>query len=209
MSEVGGRRSGIGGRGSEVGGRDLDAAIDRAVREMLDVEPPAGLRGRVIDRIESPRRGLTWIWIATPIAAAAILVLAVLLPSKTPTTVVNPERTVATAPFDAARGRQPQPAASAAPSTIAPVSPQAVVAQTTTRQPRTRPGVRAAVADEMTAEAEIVWVDPLTPPAPVSVPAIEEGRGDTIQSIDLAPREIPALEIRPISDTPRERRNQE
>ena len=31
---------------------DLDREIDRAVREMLDVEPPAGLRARVMQRIE-------------------------------------------------------------------------------------------------------------------------------------------------------------
>jgi hypothetical protein len=201
----------------EAGGREdhLDLAIDRAVREMLDVEAPPGLRGRVIDGIELSSNSVASafrrkiFWIAAPITAAAILVLAVLLPSKTPTTVVNPERTVATTPFDGAQGRQPQPAASTTPSTIAPEPPPAVVARTATRQPRMRPDVRAAVADEMTAEADIVWVDPLAAPAPVVVPAIEPGRGDTIQSIDLAPREIPALEIRPISDTPRERRNQE
>jgi len=34
---------------------DLDREIDRAVREMLDVEPPAGLRGRVMQRIEEKR----------------------------------------------------------------------------------------------------------------------------------------------------------
>jgi len=174
---------------------------------MLDVEPQPGLRGRVIDGIELSSNSVASafrrkiFWIAAPITAAAILVLAVLLPSKTPTTVVNPERTVATT--------QPQPGVSTTPSTIAPEPPPAVVARTATRQPRMRPDVRAAVADEMTAEADIVWVDPLAAPAPVVVPAIEPGRGDTIQSIDLAPREIPALEIRPISDTPRERRNQE
>jgi hypothetical protein len=59
---------------------DLDKAIDRAVREMLDVEPPAGLRGRVLDRLERPRRGAGWMWIVAPIAAAAVIVLAVLLP---------------------------------------------------------------------------------------------------------------------------------
>ncbi len=185
----------------EGGGAKFDVAIDRAVREMLDVEPPPGLRGRVIDRLESPRRGLTWIWIAAPLAAAAIVVLAVLLPSKPAQSIVNLVTTVAT--------REPQPAASTPPSIGAPVTPQAVVARAATRQPRTQPGVRAAVADDMTAEAEIVWVDPLAPPPPVAVPAIEPGRSDTIQPIDLAPREIPALEIRPISDTPRERRNQE
>jgi len=31
---------------------DLDREIDRAVGEMLDVEPPAGLRARVMQRIE-------------------------------------------------------------------------------------------------------------------------------------------------------------
>src|SRR5438094_6243672 len=70
MSEIGGRGSEVGGRSSELGGRgsgiglpaearsakvgdrDLDTAIDRAVREMLDVEPAADLRGRVVARID-------------------------------------------------------------------------------------------------------------------------------------------------------------
>ena len=32
--------------------RDLDDAIDRAVRAIMSVEPRAGLRGRVLDRLE-------------------------------------------------------------------------------------------------------------------------------------------------------------
>src|SRR4051794_18113744 len=59
---------------------DLDKAIDRAVREMLDVEPPAGLRGRGMDRIESPRHVQRWIWLAVPVAVAAAILLAVSLP---------------------------------------------------------------------------------------------------------------------------------
>ena len=66
----------------------IDDAIDRAVREMLDVEPPADLRARVIDRIEArpasvfhPARVASAfrrkIWISAPLAAAAVLVLAV------------------------------------------------------------------------------------------------------------------------------------
>src|SRR5947207_14159444 len=104
MSEVGGRRPEVGGREDH-----LDLAIDRAVREMLDVEPPDGLRGRVLERIDSPRGGVPWIWIATPVAVAAILVLALVLPSKTPRPVVNPATTVATA----------QPAPPPQPRTIA------------------------------------------------------------------------------------------
>src|SRR5215208_2023368 len=97
------RGSGIGlpaeARSAKVGDRGrIDAAIDLAVREMLDVEPPAGLRGRVLDGLDTSsvasafrrkngfRRKI--FWIAAPIAAAAIVILAVLLPSNTTTTVV-------------------------------------------------------------------------------------------------------------------------
>jgi hypothetical protein len=79
-----------GGRKTQDGGR-LDVAINRAVREMLDIEPPAGLRGRVVRRIEGAdgssglasafRRKI--FWIAAPAAAAAILILAVIAPWRT------------------------------------------------------------------------------------------------------------------------------
>jgi hypothetical protein len=53
---------------------DLDRAIDRAVGEMLDVEPPPDLRAQVLERIAHPHtRRLPWIIV--PIAAAALLVL--------------------------------------------------------------------------------------------------------------------------------------
>jgi hypothetical protein len=56
---------------------DLDDAIDRAVREMLDVEPPAELRGRVLERIAQPARRFPTQWIVVPIAATALLILMV------------------------------------------------------------------------------------------------------------------------------------
>src|SRR3954462_3890725 len=67
----------------------FDRAIDEAVREMLDVEQPAGFRARVLRRIEArslPSEGRCYkrfLWAALPIAAAAILILAVLLPRTT------------------------------------------------------------------------------------------------------------------------------
>jgi hypothetical protein len=70
---------------SEDGG-GIDRAIDEAVRELLDVEPPAGFRSRVLRRIEArslPPEGGSYkrfLWAALPMAAAAILILAVLLP---------------------------------------------------------------------------------------------------------------------------------
>src|SRR4051812_31847908 len=67
----------------------FDRAIDEAVRELLDAEQPAGFRSRVLRRIEArslaPEGGSykRFLWAALPIAAAAILILAVLLPRTT------------------------------------------------------------------------------------------------------------------------------
>src|SRR5579859_3838065 len=69
---------------------DLNEAIDRAVREMLDVEPPANLRARVIARIDDrPAAGFELpasrfrrfgvLRVGLVITAAAALVLMVLL----------------------------------------------------------------------------------------------------------------------------------
>jgi hypothetical protein len=57
---------------------------------MLDVEPPAGLRGRVMDRFERPRRGMSWTWVVAPAVAAAVIVLAVLAPRRDATPVAPP-----------------------------------------------------------------------------------------------------------------------
>ena len=78
MSEIGGRRT-------DDGGRDrLDLAIDRAVREMLDVEQAPGFRARVLDRLPasgSARPAFGFRLPALGLAvAAAIVILTVLLP---------------------------------------------------------------------------------------------------------------------------------
>src|SRR5262249_19108586 len=78
-----------GGRRLEAGGQErLDLAIDRAVREMLDVEPPAHLRAKVVAQIDSlaasnlrpqAKGAGSWKIVFVPLAAAAVLILAVLL----------------------------------------------------------------------------------------------------------------------------------
>jgi hypothetical protein len=77
-----------GGRRSEVGDR-FDAAIDRAVREMLDVEPGADFRARVIARLPAAGARLPAAGSRVPAfgfrrfaalaAAVALIVLGVLL----------------------------------------------------------------------------------------------------------------------------------
>ena len=130
-------------RGSGVGDRDrdLDAAIDLAVREMLDVEPPAGLRGRVLDRIDEPSpnpvasafRRKIW-WLAGPIAAAAVVVLAVLAPWRGAT---NTERPAFTSGGDTRLAVEATPAPTPSIVTPGPAAPIQVA---------TRPAERAAGA---------------------------------------------------------------
>src|SRR5690242_9525546 len=89
---------------------DFDKAIDGAVREMLDVDPAAGLRQRVLEELPAsgfqlPARLLvasSFSWkVLLPVAAAAVLVLAVLLlrgTSREPeTTTVSVPQSPATA----------------------------------------------------------------------------------------------------------------
>jgi hypothetical protein len=98
----GGRRAEAGDRRTDDGGR-LDLAINRAVREMLDVEPPAGLRGRVLQRISDSDRQVAsgfsrrLLWGAIPLGAAAAVLLAVLLPRIGSEPAPPPLSTVATA----------------------------------------------------------------------------------------------------------------
>jgi hypothetical protein len=187
---------------------------------MLDVEPPPGLRGRVLDRIEAAgsgrRRWRTALWLAAPIAAAAVILLAVLGPWRqaivpappAPTVVANATDPLALTPV----APPPAPAAThIAPPHSTPPRPAGAAPLRSGAPPapgrgRNETGVAAAAA---AADADVVWVDPLTPPSALAVTEIETAGVRAINSIDLAPAEIPALAVRPISDLPRERRNQE
>ena len=60
--------------------REIDDAIDRAVRDIMSTEPPAGFRGRVLGRLEDPGNPTasgTASWFTLPRFAAAMAVLAV------------------------------------------------------------------------------------------------------------------------------------
>src|SRR5262249_18503846 len=136
---------------------DLDREIDRAVREMLDVEPPAGLRGRVMERIESrehraasggtPGRtassfGRTMWWAAAPLAAAALMVLAVWLPRHESNPRVPPAP-----PPSTARVTPPAAPPAATPAPRRPErSPAEAIARGAAEPPRERQIVAAAVA---------------------------------------------------------------
>jgi hypothetical protein len=188
----------------------FDRAIDEAVRELLDVEQPAGFRSRVLRRIEArslPPEGGSYkrfLWAALPIAAAAILILAVLLPRTT-------EQPQQTPPATTTARVEPPPAATA------PTSPR-VTPRTTTPQPamvgaprvvprsavRPHEGMVAAALFD-TAENATTDIAPLKTITPIQVAPVSDHT--------VAPTEIAVRPLNPISDvaiaplTPPERRN--
>lgn len=184
---------------------DLDKAIDRAVREMLDVEPPAGLRQRVIERLPSSGSQLPAAGFRLPAsgwlvgaAAAAMVVLAVFLTRGTPP---QPETTTVQAPLAAA----PVTAAPALEPRVVPTAPE-------TSAPARRRNVVASRAEQAIAGAAYApapgaadTIEPLQSLAPIQVAPVGQ-RPMTHADIAIAPlNPITDLEIAPLN--PPERRN--
>ena len=157
---------------------DFDKAIDRAVRQMLDVEPPAGLRARVLRRIstaDQPASGFSRkiLWLGAPVAAAALIVLALLLPQR----VEQPAATVVT---NQPAGLRPSPAAPVVtpPTPVSPTPPA--------------PRVVAVSRPRLTALPERIVAAASLPPAETTT-AIEPLK--SITPIEMAP--IAAYRVAP------------
>ncbi len=159
------------------GGGKFDAAIDRAVREVLDVEPRADLRERVLRRIEAGggssalvasafRRKI--LWSVVPLAAAAVLIVA-LLPSKAP---VSPPDTARVTGIET-------PGTPANPSSASVSTPRAARASAPSRAVRSRRAARTPHAAERVVIA--ATVDPATGAMSHIAPL------ETITPIEVAP----------------------
>jgi len=142
----------------------LDDAIDRAVRTMMNVDPPAGLRRRVLSRLETSPGPVPWLpRLALGMAVLAALVVAVLLlrPAPAPTELVQQ-----------AAGRQAAPAPPVAtadesqkakPTVAAPPSARTAVTETPIPMPRVADvfGARNAAVTAANADVEeVVFADP-------------------------------------------------
>jgi hypothetical protein len=221
-----GRRKTEGGSRKADEGR-IDLAIDGAVREMLDVEPPAGLRARVIAQIEEShpasafdsshvasafRRKFAfsrrlW-WIAAPLTGAAIILLAVLLPHRDTNgplsvpaspTVARGEPTTGLPPT---ASRQAPAGAEQAHSPATRATAPRVVTDGAVRPPRRgraeRPGSRAIVT-ATGAEAATVDVAPLRSMSPIAVAAVRPPALED-QEIAITPlRTIADVQVAPLS----------
>ena len=198
---------------------DLDREIDRAVREMLDVEPAAGLRTRVMQRIEEPvASGFSrkspfsrkFVWLALPVAAAAAIVIAVLVARRAaPAPGLAPN-----APTTIVKGA---PAVQPPASTQAPPPGAARTVTAENRQPAVAPSpsreaqrVTAAAAVESGPIPGFPQVPSLSVPA-LTVSAIRVvAPAATPTEIGVDPIATPApIDIDPLPLSPRERQNQE
>ena len=188
---------------------DFDKQIDRAVREMLDVEPPADLRARVMAEVTVPGSRLPASGFRLPatgfrlpaagwaLAAAALILLAVF--------VARRSEPVPQAPVVAADRHLP---AETVPSVrtpeAAPRTVSAPIAVAAGRSPRTAVDSRLAEATDVNDHASTV-IAPLKTIAPISLAPMSQ---DAIAPADVAVRPlntITEIQIAPL--TPADRRN--
>ena len=171
---------------------DLDHEIDRAIRSLLDAEPPAGLRGRVLASIGHGRRPAFALRLAVPIAVVAMVVVLVL--------VFAPWRSTPPPATTTANARDVQ-----LPQQLAgPIREAPRVAETASPAPpqHARAAGLPAAHAKTSAEPEDVGIEALARPAPLSVDTIAAPVPTAIPSIQPAPLRVAALELRALEMPP-------
>jgi hypothetical protein len=184
---------------------DFDKLIDHTVRQMLDVEPQAGMRARVLRRISESDRPVASrfsrkiLWLAAPMAAAMIA-LAVVLPQRAAQPpVAGPVARAGDTPLPAERTPQ-QPSALAVTSTTA--APHNTAQRSRAwpvraRVPVPNGGGRVLAADAPDPGA--MAIEPLDSIAPIQVAPV--GARDIAPSaISIAPlNTITELQVAPLT----------
>src|SRR5438309_8343821 len=97
---------------------DCDRWLDTALRARADAEPRAGLENRVLARLRAEPEPRRFAWWALPIAAVAVLVIAVVLVSLYRS---QQERTIANRqqPRSSSQSSRQEPAVQGRPATVA------------------------------------------------------------------------------------------
>ncbi len=173
----------------------LDDAIDRAVREMMSVDPRPGLSRRVLARLDEPRT--PWLTVPRRAAAAAlvaVIVVAIVLVTRTPAPVsqqVSVTRTPASPAPQTEMHVPPTPADS-----TARVATHAPRARRTVRQPR-------ATAEDIPPFAGSVNVDPLASIAPIAPRPVEPSAIESPEIIVTPLAPIEPVRVDPLPSRPR------
>ena len=166
--------------------REIDTAIDRAVRDLMDVETDAAFRARVTARLQRPRRLLLPRLAAAALTVAAVAAAVIWMRPSAP-------GAPASAPKTEARG----PIAVAPPQTETARSNRGAVLPTTAALSPTRARTaaeaipRSAVVATV-ADAPASTIAPLTSLDPIDV--------EPISQVSIAPSEIVVAPLTPISE---------
>jgi hypothetical protein len=184
---------------------DMDAAIDRAVRSIMNAEPPAGLRQRVLSRInETPRRGFPILRVAIVGGSLAVVALAVAIRVANLSDV---REEVVTTPPPVTSGPRPGAAEPGPPPPIA-ATPRSI--PHTAQTPRSRvpyaptqsiPRGLVVAQNLVSSEDEIRAIDPAATAldAPQDLDPLQMPALDVIQRIDLSSATVPPVTMAPIA----------
>jgi hypothetical protein len=181
-----------------VPGSRLDAAIDRAVRQILSTDPPEGLRRRVLARLDAPPAPAAW-WPRLGLAAAGVaaLILAMVYVQPADSPIETPAPIVAEAPATPEEVGRPE---SIEPSAV-PARPFPVAAATPRVERLPDPpkmdqvfgsapdGRVAAATVDVAGPAEPAGAEPEPGSLPFEIPAI------TIPPLIIEPVRLPPLRI--------------
>jgi hypothetical protein len=177
----------------------LDAAIDRAVRDLMSVEPLGGLRERVLAELTGgPARAAWWPRLALGSAAVAAAIVLVMLMVNRPAERPAADRTLAGAVTPAAEprntGNPPEPDKPTPPVREG-GPPVRTSAQRTVVEDRL---VQAASIDanEPIAIEPMTAVERLAPIDPIRIARLETPAGADIKPITIA-----RIEITPLTPT--------
>lgn len=188
----------------------IDDAIDRAVRDLVRRDPPAGFRRRVLSRLDSPAapRTLLWPGLATAAAALAVVTMVVMMrdepggpaPAPQRTAVGEPAPSPAVVPTTPLQGRTTErgtPPRLRRPSEDEPVRMATFGprdGRVSAASLKEAPPPAADRLDEAAAEHAT-----LAPPPPIAVGRIEPPPPLAIPPIVVVPIQIPRMQLPPAS----------
>jgi hypothetical protein len=176
---------------------DVDAAIDRAVRDLMAVDPRPGLAGRVRARLDAPRRAIITAPRLAAVAAVSVALVLMMLtfrkspaprPAETAAVVTTAPRTVGPEPLKPTPRAEP-PSAGAPPASVTQAAPAPDV-----RERR----VQAASVDSAETLGDGIEIEPIGRVEPIAIRALadEPIAGGEIQ---IAPLNFTLIEIAPMT----------
>lgn len=182
----------------------IERAIDRAVRDIMSAEPPAGLTRRVLSRLDAPPpRATLRPWYIGAVGALAAVVLAVLLlePSPSPVAPSAVEQVAkAPAPSAPAPAATPTPQSTPGQATVARThAARRTMTDTPIRMPRIANVFGTAGAGVAAAAADIEdVVFPETPAAAAREQTAWTPRPISVPQIAIPPLQVERIRVEPM-----------